>query len=257
MNYDYGNKRQWRRWVWNRIAERCENRRDALVLFLAGEEAFDVDTALERGFRATNMVAVERDKRTVEQLRKKGVLTIEGDLVEVLKTWPMDRPVGVILADFCCALEESVHCAFADIDTNPSFWRTVVAVNLQHGREQTGKAWRDFVYNARPSDEWSMHRGVQLLGTHLAQVANRLHDAAHSWDWVYEAALNASRPAVQQYKSSSGKALYFDTAVYRVPVGHLVRPFSPFAENLKDKGVHMAQRRRTAAVLAHHTRRSA
>lgn len=135
-DYDYSRKRHWRRWNWNRICERLAVRpRDAVVLYLAGSSDLDRPIALERGFKESNLIAVDRESAVVRELRNSGVITIKGDILDCLVNWPTRHPLHVVLADFCCAPTCSLVEKICLCESVPSVHRAVFSINFMRGRD--------------------------------------------------------------------------------------------------------------------------
>jgi len=109
--YKFGNKNNWRRWVWNRISERYRKpKSEAIIVYLAGTEDLDRKIALEHGFKPYNMIAVDRDINVVEALRTKGALAIQGDLFEVLKGFSGTQcRINILIADICCGVSDDIY----------------------------------------------------------------------------------------------------------------------------------------------------
>lgn len=109
--YKFGDKNNWRRWVWNRICERLTKpRRDAVVVYLPGKEDLDRKVAVERGFSPYNLIAVDRSPSVVSIMKAKGALCIEGNLIDVLQCFKNTNVrVDVVLADLCCGLVDDVN----------------------------------------------------------------------------------------------------------------------------------------------------
>lgn len=264
MDYNFSTKRHWRRWLWNRIAERCDSPRNALVLFLAGERAADVEVAEAKGFRRANMIAVEKDASTLRKLRAASILTIEGDLVEVLQAWPEDRSIGVVLGDFCSGLERQALKALLSVVTHRPLHQTTFAFNLLRGRDSSTNELRRLVRQADPSRPY-LSRAEQLwlmwgtaLGSKLFE--DREYSQAQG-EWL-EAWSQASRPAATWYRSTAGSQ-HFDAMVFRQDIRSWLKDQITEYEELPRMPTNRAcpsllrQSRRTAAVLAHHTRRLA
>lgn len=256
MNYDYGNKRNWRRWMWNRIAERTDDRRNALVLFLAGKDAHDIAVAEQKGFQRKNMIAVERDKATVRELRDSGVLTIEGDLCDVLSSWPQARSVDVVVADFCCGLEIKILQSLHQAPMMRPLINAAMAFNFQRGRERTSEAIFDALACQGVDTK---NRAATFYSLCVAKCM--LNEPNIDQGRAYEAyALFGRRaePKFFSYRSTAGN-LYFDTVVFKAPFQRLLDETGvslPKAERLEVPERFKPQVRRTAAVLAHHTRRA-
>lgn len=262
MNYDYGNKRQWRRWLWNRIAERTENRREGLVLFLAGENAHDIEVAVSKGFHARNMIAVERAPDVCARLRSSGVLTIAGDLVETVRAWGHDRQISAVVGDFCCGLHSKIMSDLGGaLLTNPAFWDATIAVNFLRGRDATMNDVRQNLQELAPS-LFDKHRGSLFCKLMLLNCCPAPEDVDHNADIVWagiSAVEDAARPSFTSYKSTAGNQV-FDTAVFKNPmsVGRSLlgnQVMDALGSQMKDRGFRTGQRRKIAAVLAHHARR--
>ena len=65
VDYTSKPKEIWRRWVWNRVAERINlsitgfKRSEAFGLYLVGPDDLDRPVAMEKGFLSLNLIAVE------------------------------------------------------------------------------------------------------------------------------------------------------------------------------------------------------
>lgn len=267
MDYKFGTKNNWRRWMWNRIAERVETPSEALVLFLAGEQMLDIDVAASKGFQRRNMLAVERDPDVLRRLRASGVLVIDGDICDVLASWPLHVNVGVVVADFCCGLERKVLEAFAKSWFFGAFAKCVMAVNMLRGREGAlmpiRRSWGG-------SLEAQKHRGVLLYEISLRAAAFHIVPPSKSGFyteadkrevlWLMEHFDRVARPVTMTYRSSV-MTQRFDSVVYRTPSGALLDSVLPGWCELPRYRVaalndpQTAQARRIAAVLAHRTRR--
>lgn len=266
MDYKYGNKKQWRRWVWNRLQERTQRQGEGLVLFLAGESAHDIWLARRKGFSPRNMLAVEHDGPTRDKLRAKGVLTIDGDLCDVLAAWPKDRPVTAVLADFCSGFEERYAKSFLAVQTdNPSFAHTAFALNMLRGRDKSTNWVRSWLVE-KGFDE--KHRGYQFyLAVMVSLVVGeaRLNgydeeQAQQILDRRFPVVCDMTRPGFYSYQSAAGSQV-FDCCVWKNFIGDLAAG-SPRIQALQQRQAKLSpdldglsQRRRIAAVLAHHTRR--
>jgi hypothetical protein len=231
-------------------------------LFLAGENALDIEAAQRRGFAPKNMIAVERDPEALQKLRHRGVLTIDGDLCDVLNNWPTTKNVSAVLADFCCGLEERICTALVWTSINPAFADSVFAVNMLRGRERTNEDILDPRFGSG-----GKHRGMKLFDVVSCDpLLGDLPDDASDSEIQQTLARREphwrrmTSPAFYSYKSTAGRQA-FDCVVWKNPLGMLARQDADF-ETVAAKGHHLqrdpkgiAQRRRTAAVLATHTRR--
>jgi hypothetical protein len=269
MDYKFGNKNNWRNWVWNRISERVKNKRDGLILFLAGPDAKDIDVARRAGFDVRNMIAVEKDPEVISRLRSNGILTIEGDLLDVLYSWSPYRDVAVIVADFCSGLEDKVIGCFQTVMTgNPSFYKTVIVGNFLRGRDRSSNYYREYI-NENFTLSIPIHRGKIFFAASTVKFWSVLADRL---DWSMALKINAEkvlmqscRPDTYTYKSTAGTQRFdsvcfinpsclIDPDEIRAEVGaiHIKYEVEPDVIDRLEK-----QKRKTAAVIAHHTIRKA
>lgn len=283
MNYDFGQKRHWRKWVWNRISERVQiPKRDALVLYLAGANDFDRPVALSKGFVGNNLIAVEKNPVVLEGLRGKGVLAVDANFADVVDSQHNRRKLDVIFGDFCCGLDAHLSHRIAFWTGGSNTHDAVFAFNLLRGRDPASKALREtaqrlFVHEL---GEDFKHRGKLLA----IQVAQRLafaimvhkHKAMASgttdWNLMWHAEAKAvyqqMNPASSTYMSDSGQVM--DSIVFTGPV-RAMKPNWSQKENqqraaaleeartkmgVRDGAVKKASQS-MAAVMAHRTMRAA
>lgn len=294
MNYKFGNKNNWRRWVWNRIDERLTvPKKDAVILYLAGKDNIDRDVALFHGFKSDNLIAIEKDMDAIRELRKKGALCINGDIIETASNWPLRIPVHVLLLDFCHGLTNKV---LGDIPLlsilHPSFMETIIVINMLRGRDSQSnvvrKWWIDHWCKAGYEYSDILHRGRLfasefMLWNRMAYL-NALQYKDNSWQGVasianqtmlklskessmsledYNLLLlkmdnNAMRAAFNQYKSTSNQI--FDSAVICPILPSINR--STFEKYREFKITECIKMKRTSnvvhkisAILAHRTMR--
>lgn len=271
-NYDFGPKRHWRRWMWNRIVERLAvPPRDAVVLYLAGANDFDRPVALAHGFRPENLIAVEHNRGVAFGLRKNKTLTTNSSFGEASLAVLLGREVHVLLGDFCgdCT-NEVVGQFWGALCLLPNAKRAVVAVNFMRGRgiltdseKVLASMIKDAISDRKESDK---HRGWRFflwLATKdlMVRVEKNLIDGFGSY-----VALNHSsqmtkeaRPAFSTYKSGR---IAFDSCVLRNPFRHSQIDPAIFEHvELPDDLEQTLQRlpslqRSVAAVFAHRTMRS-
>jgi len=262
MNYDFGKKRNWRRWVWNRIADRVPDKRNARVLFLAGDEPVDIRVATEKGFRAANMIAVERDSKVAAELRKSGVLVIEADLLEMLNHWSPSQRVDVVVADLMCNFRIDVLDRLWNALLNPAFADVVMAVNLQRGRESGDhwKALKMFMENTPDSVEDKKHRGkiffnVMLWSFLIGPLKKRSDEQKSA---AIPVLIDLANPLFNSYRND-GALVTMDSVVWRNPWGQALRDggYDPSRGGVLPDDEHKGSRlrRKAAAVIAHQTMR--
>lgn len=266
-DYKVGRKNQWRRELWNAITDRLHvPAREALVLYLAGPDDLDRPLALARGFKPLNLIAVDRDAETVTRLRRSGALCVRGDMVDVVLSWPSDKPLGVILGDFCSGLEKRLWELAAYTALMPQFWDAVIAVNLQRGRDSTGThlraQWSELYGHSALGK--TKHRGLLFAGEFAAWAfaigkglvagdSDGLYmkdGGGDPNDEQFSLCVQATRPHFMSYRS--GDALTFDSAVLRAP---LPPEFKRERKTEIAGTKHLKATRHIAAVLAHRTMR--
>lgn len=135
-DYRFGTKDHWRRWMWNRIADRLlVPPKSATAIYFAGNGDHDRREAIRRGFHGGNLISIERDEPTARSLRARGVTVIPGDALEILAAWPPGRPCNVLALDFCSGVYVDRVFEIGGILTNPAFDGAVLAANFLRGRD--------------------------------------------------------------------------------------------------------------------------
>lgn len=252
-DYNFGSKRNWRRWNWNRIVERLAvPPKDAMVLYLAGGEDLDRPIALERGFSQHNLIAVDRSSEVVDSLRKSGRLAINATLLEVVEVWPKHIKIHVLIADFCSGLNLITFDQMLKFERLSIFDQSVFSLNNMRGRDG------DFI-KAYPLIRLK-HRALKYHLQKYVEVAWRpsfagifenldFSDLVHIW-------MEMSRIAFTSYKSTSGQV--FDSSVF-FPLcrgdGTSKFPEQFDSETRQAMSPRKSIKRSCSAVLAHRTRR--
>ena len=133
--YKNGNKNQWRRTAWNLLTEKTKDRANAVVLYLPGSTDLDRPEALRRGFKFNNLIAVERDAKVAAVLRQRGVPTIQGDLMSVLKERKLPR-VDIVIADLVSGFDTTAgNLIGAWLLAYPD---ATFLINVQRGHDKFG-----------------------------------------------------------------------------------------------------------------------
>lgn len=212
-DYKFGNKNNWRRWNWNRIEERISvPKKEAKILYLAGENNLDMQEASRRGFNCRNMIAIERDKALAEELRSCSVTTFNGTLREAIRNWGGEK-IDVVIGDYCCGLNSDVSAQVSDNFWLPCFSDCVFSINLLRGRETLSEEMRSHISNN------SKHRGQSFAGL-VCGVSHFLCtkredfisiDAPKITDEIIRSRGNF---AYNEYRSGN---LFFDSTVYLNP----------------------------------------
>jgi hypothetical protein len=181
FDYNFGAKKHWRRSVWNEILRRTNRReRNEFVLYLAGKNDFDREIAISKGVPSENLIAIEKDSYAVTELRKRKIPVIEADLLDVLWSWPKERRVCAVLADYCSGLEWS-NCGLYDCFARPVLREATIAINLQRGRDPWSNQIRSLLESTCMVDKTQeRNRAYQFLMFHAFHTIQVLLDGADS-----------------------------------------------------------------------------
>lgn len=162
MDYNKGVKRNWRRRIWNLHKANTADQSRALCLYLAGPKDYDRPIAIDKGFDTRNIIAIERQRSTYEELMQRGVDVIHGDVLSVIGSWPNHVSVQVAHLDLMGCIARSLIDLIHVLFVHPAFATASICVNIQRGREremfpiiQTMSMGMD--------DEVRGHRGVLLI----------------------------------------------------------------------------------------------
>lgn len=212
MNYDFGPKRHWRRWVWNRIVERLSvPPREAVCLYLPGSTDFDRPIALSKGFRPENLIGIEKVEEALLEMRSRGVLAARGNFEDCVFASAKNRRIDVVFGDFCSGLMRNLPRVAFVWNLHPNMKDAVFAFNLMRGRDAASNAYRErFVEFA------GKHRGkVVFLGlvSELVRHEQRLDSTFQFDDELFSLVSEHSAPDFNSYKSTSGQV--FDSTVWR------------------------------------------
>jgi len=235
----HNRKKEWRKWMWNRIKERCPvPPKKAIVLYLPGDDNADLKIAEQKGFQRKNMFGIERDPDIVAKLRSEKINVIQGDFVEVLQNWQAPPMIDVVMADFCCGLTESIYIFLhALINNDVLSVDGVMSINLMRGRDNFCKKLRSTFENKDKKIK-TKHRGelfFYLYSVHLINrlIINKMYDCGsirqgNTKDILYENLKNnfsfyldlakenknISNAIFNTYKSPKG--MWMDSACFRV-----------------------------------------
>lgn len=293
FDYKFGNKNNWRRWVWNRIVERLAvPPAEAVVLYLAGQQDLDREIAIQRGFKGHNLIAVERDELVAAQLRKKGVLTIQGEFGDVLQFWPLGHEIHVVFGDFCSDMTLKLWTAITLTAFLAYTKNAVLAFNFQRGRDQTAAAHRlsarktvEAIISTAPERHISpLHRGLHVYADWfevmkgIAAGAARIENGKWSikWErseyrddprflafcWIIQKDLSmrchSYKSIIPRVCKHTGRikktTLYFDSVVWRNVMAELWKTGAPKGCYVRN-AKEKSIRLSASAVLAHRTMR--
>lgn len=158
-------KKEWRKWVWNRAKERCPvPAKEAIILYLPGDDNADLRIAEQKGFHRKNMFGVERDPDIVAKLRQSKVNVIEGDFIETLQHWGSPK-IDVVIGDFCCGFNHKIrNFIYALIYNKFLSVDAAIVINLMRGRDKFGKEARQAFGGASVVN--TSHRGKLFFYTY-------------------------------------------------------------------------------------------
>lgn len=126
--YRYGNKNNWRRWAWNRIAEHCPvPKAEARVLYMPGPEDNDRELAKRHGFKDWNLIGVDSSRAIVDHHRRDGKIMVHGDAMDVMYNGLAS--FDVMLLDFLGDIPPLLFDACASVPGG-----RVVCLNVLRGR---------------------------------------------------------------------------------------------------------------------------
>jgi len=181
-SYESPQKQAWRGWQWNQVvAHLPEFRRsgrvpskgsagerlvtsEKTVLYLAGPTARDLDCAVQRGFHPTNVIAIDLTDENIVAVRERGGIGICDDLNVVLRSWPADWHIDVVIADFCCGLDKTaVRFMNALFCSRGVSHKTVISLNLQRGRDKFSDSFRKWQDAGAPDESLKKNRAWQWL----------------------------------------------------------------------------------------------
>lgn len=290
VDYKNGQKNHWRRMVWNETLRRVRSRsRTELILYLPGSKDLDRVVAMSKGVPGANLVAIDNNTLIVRELRDRGIPTIQGELLDVLASWPRGHKVCAVMADFCSGLELNSNLALLDQFQHPDLINAVLCINLMRGRDPSTNKWLKMDRSAGsvilPTAEAlagnDKHRAAQFVAYHaLDMILAAMNPPGHKeamengggfvqipampTDLLAKFARQLFRPCFYSYLSTSGQV--FDSAVlnpFIVALDSLVKlqvkgidPFERiFKEVWSDTKADSDTRQRVIASLAVRTRR--
>lgn len=268
QNYDFSAKRHWRRWAWNRIAERLTvPPREALVAYLPGPEDEDRPIALSKGFRADNLIAVDRALANVEAVRGEGNLAICGDAYDVIGVMLHKRRIDVIFLDLCCGYSFKLMNGLASLLTSQNLAGSTVAVNLMRGRDAgVSKLNTNLIelgHESLSDDE--RHRGRLFFGASIPWAYNFVNEQRKRGNLPnlpdVRIIMKSVSPVFSSYRSVVSNC-YFDSVVFCAPREFALEAVYPTederwaVEKAREEIEELKPlQRRIAATMAHRTMR--
>lgn len=197
--FKFKTKDHWRRWIWNQYKNRLGmlgcSARNSIVVYLAGPEDLDRDIAISKGFSAHNLIAVDTDQNVVRQLRNRGVLAIQGNLSEVISSWPPHIPIHILHADFCATYPTIQRFVTSAIHSPFVF---VFGINCLRGRDRD-PAFIDALKSGGIS--WLFPNVGKHRGKLIANIAH-MHAMCTTWDHHSIDATVWNRVTLAEFKNS-------------------------------------------------------
>lgn len=224
VNYNNGPKNNWRRTAWNLVHEYTADRRNALVLYLPGATNLDRALAERHGFRPANLIAIERDRQIAEVIRDRHRQSvIEGDLTNVMRSWPHNHRVSVVIADMMCCLTHPVELILLYHLAHEAFRGCTLVLNVMRGRE-TFTRYKLMLDLARRLHwaERATHRARALMLIHMQMLYNIHADrSVPIVDWIvdtwnggrYREEFGLGWDILPSYQNEKG--IFFDSVVIR------------------------------------------
>jgi hypothetical protein len=226
-------KFHWRNWMWNRLRERIKchrKRKDSTILYLVGPDDYDRQVAIDKGFTANNLIAVDINQDCVDSVRKNKGLAIQGDICDVIAYWPEDPPINIVCADFTCGLTDKVmelfNCAMI-LSRGIRFGQTQLCVNLQRGRDNESNDLRTFIRGLTPeiadfpvlaniyTDP--LHRGKQFFA-HFTECCMRSMKGIRPKMYLLTF-INQTQPIFNSYRQDRTKP-FMDSVIFTFPQGY-------------------------------------
>lgn len=168
-DYDYGQKNNWRRAIWNEVLRRTAGREKVEpVLYLAGPDDLDRAVAISKGVPNQNLIAIDRDVSNVLAVRDRQSPAVSGDVIDVLGSWPDKTPACAVFLDFCSGLEAGTWGVYDLFERKP-LRNAVVAVNFMRGRDPSLRGLRELLDQTGLCP--SKHRARQFLYSHAFEIA--------------------------------------------------------------------------------------
>lgn len=226
FDYSYGQKKVWRKWCWNRLCEKVgPHRKDKTILYLSGPDDYDRKEGVQRGFKNSNIIAVDLSDENIDVVRKQGGFGLCDDLYHILLMWPYEWKIDVLIADFCQGISDhAFRLMHALIHCSAIHSETVIWVNLMRGRDPKSNYYRE-QYGALMT-QWSFsgnnkHRGEIWFWMFMSEILRSAREGGHyrierenCGDRV-QALVDHMQPVTTSYKSTSNQ--YFDTIIFINP----------------------------------------
>lgn len=174
-DYKFGSKNNWRRSMWNEVLRRTDGReKREVILYLAGPNDLDRTVAVSKGVPTQNLIAVDFDRRNVDEVRRDGVPAVYADVLDVLWSWPESRPVCAVILDYHNGFAFTNAAVYDAFERRP-LRDAVMMVNFQRGRDAWSNSLRTGIIELGLMDLYDVdekHRAASFLLHHLWQIVS-------------------------------------------------------------------------------------
>lgn len=141
--------------------------KDAVCMFLAGEETLDAKEAVHSGFSKHNLVAVDLSSKAVLSARNKGILAIKADIIDTILCWGSPN-IDVLALDFTHGVTRDLYNKIVSIIYSGSLSNfATIYINLQRGRDIIRRGHSGWI---------ERNRYVASLVGRAYQIAHEIHD---------------------------------------------------------------------------------
>lgn len=261
--YYTGEKNQWRRCMWKRIAAKSNaSPKESIAIYLGAKNDLDRDVAIANGFKDYNLICVERDAASINSIRRGGAPCIKGDFFDAVQAAAINRRIDVVFGDLMCGLEFDAICKIIFLMHIPSLEKCVFAFNFLRGRDSSSNEIRHR-FSKYLKEPFRKHRGALMV---LLAKNDVLHRAkVGQFRGVPESLLNDSDfadkicgfPILFSYKSDPQ---IFDSAIFRNPMEYFQSEkreawFEDHYKPLIKDSVNRNCLRSASAIFAHRTMR--
>jgi hypothetical protein len=286
--YAFSEKAKWRRRTWRKIAKNLKavnkDPRKAKVLYLPGPEDLDRKVAIANGFRAENMICVDKCPNVIKKLRAENKVAIQGDILELGLVF---REMDVLHADLCCGLTSRV-LGQVELICNHARHNTVISVNMLNGREHDGMpkikemqaaSFTALCEKTGIKSDLDKHRGAALAchiwGNTAVLTSHKLYGVKpvisspyggdvvffdlktsfflRDFDRIFQECILEGGAQIDKYKSIAGNQ-YFHSVIFNIVYAHDDETFKKLQQKWRACGdidhTYMANRRKIVAALA-------
>lgn len=272
-DYNFPRKHHWRCQVWSELRRRVTvHPKEAIIIYLAGEQNLDREQAIRNGFHENNLIAVDGDMKVVKSLRGKGQLAVHGDIFQVIRNWSRDVKINGIIFDFCSGITSSEFCAgIQNCLMMRQCKESVSVVNFLRGRDSFLTRVKSSLISINESPDPfyqeiinEKHRGILTL-TFIMELFLESLFQIYGDQITHKRYLNIcslyDKKASAVYTSYRSKVTFFDGVIFNNPLYNKATEniCDVLSENMHhpsmDKHFDQSLKNQISAILAHRTMR--